>query len=208
MFRHAVLTTVAVAALSLAVLSQPVQAQDTPSAQEIADLRALAEAGDTEAQYNLGLMYFNGWGVAQDDVEAVAWYRRAAEQGIAEAQYWLGFAYDYGSGVPQDDAEAVRWYRLAAEQGGVGAQNNLGLMYSEGEGVPQDNIEAHMWLNLAASRSTGQQRERTVAARDRVAERMTPADLSEAQRRAGVARGAPGPLTTAAPRMSSVRTSL
>ena len=56
-------------------------------------------------------------------------------------------------------------------------------MYSKGEGVPQDHIEAHMLLDLAASRFTGEQRERTVAARDAVAARMTPADLSEAQRR-------------------------
>ena len=86
--------------------------------------------------------------------------------------------------MPQDDAEAVRWYRLAAEQGHVSAQHNLGVMYSTGEGVPQDNIEAHMWLNLAAPRSSGADRERSVGVRDRVAERMTPADLSEAQRRA------------------------
>ena len=59
-------------------------------AQELADMRALAEAGDAEAQNNLGLMYFNGRGVAQDDAEAVAWYRRAAEQGFANAQYNLG----------------------------------------------------------------------------------------------------------------------
>ena len=96
MSRHAVRATVAVAALSLAVLSSPIQAQDKPSAQELADLRALAEAGDTEAQYNLGLMYVNGRSVAQDDAEAVAWYRRAAEQGIAEAQYNLGLMYVNG----------------------------------------------------------------------------------------------------------------
>ena len=108
----------------------------------------------------------------------------AAEQGHTDAQFNLGVAYDYGEGVPLDDPEAVRWYRLAAEQGIASAQNNLGLMYGNGEGVPQDDVEAHMWLNLAASRSTGEQRERTVAARDFVAERMTPADLSEAQRRA------------------------
>ena len=78
-----------------------------------------------------------------------------------------------------------QWKALAVNVVGVGtAQNNLGLMYSNGEGVPQDNVEAHMWLNLAASRLSGADRERTVATRDRVAERMTPADLSEAQRRA------------------------
>ena len=115
-------------------------------------------------------------------------------------------------GVPQDAAEAVQWYRLAAEQGLADAQYNLGVMYANGEGVPQDNVEAHMWLNLAASQFTGEQRERTVAARDRVAERMTPADLSEAQRRArewhaahqlpltsSIARRAAGPATGSRP---------
>ena len=57
-------------------------------------------------------------------------------------------------------------------------------MYADGRGVPQDNVEAHMWLNLAASRLTGDQREEAATDRDAVAERMTPADLSEAQRRA------------------------
>ena len=92
--------------------------------------------------------------------------------------------YDTGLGVPQDAAEAVRWFRLAAEQGHARAQYSLGVMYGTGEGVPQDNVEAHMWLNLAASRLSGADRERSVGARDRVAELMTPADLSEAQRRA------------------------
>ena len=99
--------------------------------------------------------------------------------------------YFTGKGIPQDDAEAVTLYSLAAlgnlvsaaEQGHAEAQFTLGVMYDTGKGVPQDNVEAHMWLNLAASRSSGADRERSVATRDRVAERMTPADLSEAQRR-------------------------
>ena len=147
MSRH-VLTTVAVAILSLSVLGPPVQAQDNQSAQELADLSAIAEAGATEAQYSIGVKY------------------------------------DTGEGVPQDDAEAVIWYRRAAEQGHAGAQYSLGRMYDIGRAGPQDNIEAYMWLNLAASRSSGADRERSVGVRDRVAERMTPADLSEAQRRA------------------------
>ena len=91
-------------------------------------------------------------------------------------------------GVPSqgglgDHADAaVTWYRKAAEQDYAKVEYALGLTYSNGRGVPQDNIEAHMWLNLATSRFTGEQRERTVAARDVVAARMTSADLSEAQR--------------------------
>ena len=149
-FRHAVLTTVAVAVLSLSVFGPPVQAQNTPSAQELADLRALAEAGDTEAQYNLGLRYANGDGVSQDDAVAVTWYRLAAEQGHARAQITLGAMYDAGRGVPRDDAEAVRWYRLAAEQDDATAQYFLGFAYAYGHGVPEDDVAAVIWYRRAA----------------------------------------------------------
>ncbi len=129
-------------------------------------------------------VHITGEGVPQDNVEALSWFRRAAEQGKAGAQYNLGVMYASGEDVPQDYVEALAWYRRAAEQGHASAQFGLGVMYATGEGVPQDNVEAHMWLNLAASRSSGEQRERTVTTRDAVAERMTPADLGEAQRRA------------------------
>ena len=51
--------------------------------------KPLAERGDAIAQYRLGLMYKNGEGVPQDDVEAVRWFRKAAEQGHAGAQSYL-----------------------------------------------------------------------------------------------------------------------
>ena len=179
MSRH-VRATVTVAVLSLAVLGSPVQAQDTPSAQELADLRARAEAGDADAQSDIGFMYGTGQGVPQDVTEAVRWLRLAAEQGEAGAQNNLGVAYGDGEGVPQDDAEAVRWYRLAAEHGHAIAQLNLGLMYSNGRGVPQDYVSAHMWLNVAAA--TGLENARK--AREMVAASMTREQIAEAQARA------------------------
>ena len=62
-------------------------------------------------------MYKNGYGVSQDDSEAVKWYRKAAEQGDADAQYNLGWMYKNGYGISQDDSEAVKWFRKVAEQG-------------------------------------------------------------------------------------------
>ena len=79
-------------------------------------LTTKAEQGDAEAQNSLGVMYENGNGVVQDDVEAVCWYRLAAAQGYASAQNNLGFMYDHGLGVEQDYVEAKRWFRLADEQ--------------------------------------------------------------------------------------------
>ena len=63
------------------------------------DWLPLAEQGIAEAQYNLGLIYSKGQGVAPDYKEAVKWYRLAAEQGFAESQTNLGLMYGKGQGV-------------------------------------------------------------------------------------------------------------
>ena len=145
--------------------------------------RPLAEQGNAKAQNNLGLMYDTGLGVTQNYAEAVKWYSKAAEQGNAKAQNNLGLMYERGLGVTQDDAEAVKWYRKATEQGYAKAQNNLGLMYYNGEGVSQDYVQAHMWFDLAASRfPPGEDRDLAVKNREIVAKRMTPAQISEAQK--------------------------
>ena len=72
----------------------------------------------------------------------------------------------------------MKWYTLAAEQGNASAQTYLGLMYATGQGVPQDYVRAHMWFNLSAS--TGD--EDAIKGRDIFAKRMTPADISAAQK--------------------------
>ena len=112
--------------------------------------RPLAEQGNAKAQFTLGAMYDNGYGVPQDYKQALAWYRKAAEQGHAKAQYNLGVMYANGQGVPQDYKQAVAWYRKAAEQGYAGAQFNLGVRYANGQGVPQDYKQAVAWYRKAA----------------------------------------------------------
>ena len=96
--------------------------------------RPLADQGDADAQYNLGVMYNNGDGVPQDYAEAMKWHRKAADQGNGNAQFHLGFMYDHGRGMPQSSAEAAKWYRLAANQGIAIAQFKLGIMYHDGQG--------------------------------------------------------------------------
>lgn len=144
--------------------------------------RLAAEQGDADAQFNLSFMYLNGEGVPQDYEEAIRWFRAAAEQGLAPAQFYLGFMYSDGKGVPRDDQEAALWYGAAAEQGLATAQFYLGFMYDSGRGVPRDEIQAHMWLSLATSSLTGDLREEAVRGRDRVAEKMHPAEIVEAER--------------------------
>jgi hypothetical protein len=68
-----------------------------------------AEAGDADAQFNLGVCYEMGSGVSVDKAEAFKWYKRAAEAGDEGAQFNLGHCYADGSGVAVDKAEAVKW---------------------------------------------------------------------------------------------------
>jgi len=135
-----------------AVLVAATAAVGTVQQDFIEALRAKAEQGDAQALASLGYMYSIGFGVPQDDAEAVRWYRLAADQGHDRAQYNLGLAYANGHfGVPQDEAEAVRWYRLAADQRNSDAQYNLGIAYDNGQGVPEDDAEAVRWYRLAAA---------------------------------------------------------
>lgn len=91
----------------------------------------LAELGDVEAQYNLGVMYDEGAGVEQDLAIAADWYRKAAEQGFIDAQTNLGMMYYYGHGVTCDYHEAAKWFQLAADQGDSEASRYLGKIPGE-----------------------------------------------------------------------------
>lgn len=73
----------------------------------------LAEAGDSRAQYQLGLMYYRGEGLPQDYEKAALWYRRAAERGDVDAQLNLGLMLAQGLGVTQSFFEAFQWFELA-----------------------------------------------------------------------------------------------
>jgi len=118
---------------------------------DVKSLKKLAEQGDVNAQYNLGVMYNNGTGVEQNFKEAVKWYRKAAEQGQVYAQSNLGVIYAKGQGVDQDFKEALKWWQKAADQGNAYAQYNLGRMYKRGEGVTEDHVTAYAWWNIAAT---------------------------------------------------------
>jgi len=109
-----------------------------------------AESGDPDAQHDLGLIYVQGRGVAQDYDAASYWFRESARQGNANAQYNLGVMYERGYGVPEDRIEALLLYLAAAERGHLAAQYNAGLAYAEGNSVPRNFAEARRWFLAAA----------------------------------------------------------
>jgi hypothetical protein len=145
----------------------------------------LAAQGDAHARALLGLMYYHGRGVKQDDMEAAEWFRLAADQDEPRAQFNLGVMHAEGQGVPQDYVQAIKWYRLAAEQGEARAMFNLGVSYAEGQGTDQNYILAYMWFNLAAPRFLPSEADRRRVAlhnRDLTASRMSREQIAEAQR--------------------------
>jgi TPR repeat protein len=60
------------------------------------EFRLSASQGSARSQYNLGVMYGTGRGVAQDYQEAERWYHNAAERGHVGAQFSLGLMYHEG----------------------------------------------------------------------------------------------------------------
>jgi TPR repeat protein len=101
-------------------------------------------------------MYFHGYGVWKNNVNAVKWYRKAAEQGNAEGQYHLGTMYGYGFGIDQqefgkvDHYEAAKRFHKAAKGGYIKAQVKLGELYAIGQGVKKDQAESVKWYYRAA----------------------------------------------------------
>lgn len=79
---------------------------DYPKA--LAELRPLAERGNSKAQFLLGKMYTFGWGVAQDKEEGLRWYREAASRGLPEARRLLIRLCERDSDAASVAAEAER----------------------------------------------------------------------------------------------------
>jgi GAF domain-containing protein/Sel1 repeat-containing protein/PilZ domain-containing protein len=81
------------------------------------ELRRLAEAGDAESQYWIGIRYGTGANVIQNDIQAAKWFERAAAQGHVQAQARIASYYWSGRGVPKDLSKAYFWASLAWAQG-------------------------------------------------------------------------------------------
>lgn len=115
-----------------------------------------ADQGYRISQFNLGEMYFWGYGVDKDYKVAHGWYMLAANQDYDGAQYKLGLMYENGYGMEQDYKLAHKWYMLAATKDHNIAQYKLGLMYEKGYGIEQDYKEALKWYLLAKDNDNAQ----------------------------------------------------
>ncbi len=121
----------------------------------------LAAAGDATAQYNLGVCYRDGLGVARihravefwnrGDYEAcVPLFEKLAAAGDATAQYNLGVCYRDGLGVARNDAMKLALWTRAAEAGNIVAAYNVAVCHERGDGIPAMPEAALMWYRRSA----------------------------------------------------------
>lgn len=81
-------------------------------------LKPYAEAGDPEAQYNIGWMYLNGYGLMMNDSKALEWWQRSSDQGYTDASFSIAMLYSLGEGkVKKDMGKAIEYYLMAVEDG-------------------------------------------------------------------------------------------
>jgi TPR repeat protein len=87
---------------------------------------------------------------------------------------------------PPDSAsdQSTRDLMRRAEAGDVFSQAYLGFRSFWGVGVQKDYVAAYMWIDLAAARASDKDRGSIELMRHDVAEKMTPQQVAEAQKRA------------------------
>ena len=154
----------------------------TDYATALSEWQELADAGDANACYGMGLLYGNGFGVDMNYDLALKYYRMAADKGHAEAQYSLGIMHQNGWGVPVNEEEGMKWYLLAAEQGIVGAHMALGRVYAMDFAETYDPIEAFKWFSIASKMGDFDAKSKA----EFLAARMTSEQIIEAEGLVGV----------------------
>jgi uncharacterized protein len=119
----------------------------------------LAQQGDAEAQFQLGLKYSSAEGTSRDEIQAAEWFRKAAEQDHGMAQFKLGQMFAAGRGASPDTAQSLFWFRRAAYLGIPGAQFNMGRFCQRASmngpvaDAPEARIAAYVWFELAAAQN-------------------------------------------------------
>ncbi|MDA9425857.1 MULTISPECIES: tetratricopeptide repeat protein [Bradyrhizobium] len=135
---------VALAFSCLLLFSVPASANDTRTFNAMV---ALANRGDAEAQYHVGMMYNNGIGTQQDRGQAFEWFQKSAAANDPLGAYKLGCYYDgQGAGIVATDPDQALKYKLVSAKAGYArAQHDVALMYDR----QGNSEEALKWWQMA-----------------------------------------------------------
>ena len=102
----------------------------------------LAQRGDAQAQFKIGMLYWGGFGVPKNYTTGMAWFKQAANNGNTDAMMHIALLYKQGLGVAQSDAEALQWVEKAANAGSSTAKKALVQMRANGIGTAKNPAAA------------------------------------------------------------------
>jgi hypothetical protein len=172
-------------------LGVAVAARGWAASPDPARLKAAAEAGDPQAQYDYARTL-----PASDGAGQLVWFERAARAGYAPAQEALGSHYAAAAqGAKEERAtllrESVRWSSRAAYAGIYTAQLRIAQFYRTGEVLPKDLVAAYLWMQTGINQSPFSVIYRSTL--DQLTAAMSPADRAEAEEK--MKRFRPRPVT-------------
>ena len=135
---------IALAFSCLLVFSMPANANDAASFNAMV---ALANKGDAEAQYHVGMMHNNGIGTQKDPRQAFEWFQKSTASNDPLGAYKLGcyYAGQFAGVVTTDSNEALKYKLISAKAGYALAQHDVAILYDR-QGNPE---EALKWWKMA-----------------------------------------------------------
>lgn len=111
----------------------------------IEELKLRAIAGDAEAQFELGCLYYKGNETLRRNYKlAFEWCLVAAEQGYAPAQSLVAEMYYWGKKIGKDLKKALFWAEKAAEQNDIKGLRVLADLYYSGPYADMDKYKECM----------------------------------------------------------------
>jgi uncharacterized protein len=136
---------IALAFSCLLIFSMPANANEADTFNAMV---ALANKGDAEAQYHVGMMHNNGIGTQKDPRQAFEWFQKSTASNDPLGAYKLGcyYAGQFAGVVTTDTNEALKYKLISAKAGYALAQHDVAVLYHR----QGNSEEALKWWKMAA----------------------------------------------------------
>lgn len=131
--------------------SEESDAEERDMENEFAWWKSLADQGDPDGLYHVGVYYGTGDVVSQDYKKSKDYFEQADQKGCFDATFQLGVYHMFGYGVKKDIRKALAYFERAAANGHADAAAWTGQIYERGtDGVKVDHRKAFDLYMIAA----------------------------------------------------------
>ena len=118
---------------------------------QINKLLLFSDLDNHSEQFLLGLVFYEGEKVEENNEKAFYWIKKSAEQGYSIAQLYTGMMYFCGHGTERDYYQSFKWLEKSAHQGQPEAAYYLSWHFKNGWGVGEDSEKWEYWLKKSAA---------------------------------------------------------